>query len=114
MRFGGGRAGLALRSFIIFDAVKSKFVKTKMVAGYVLLIAVCVLAVGYVYRVVVRFGSRQQLRAVADQAQRRQRTLYHLYQAESYGRLIAGYQSYEARYKRELRTVRPASTRCAR
>ena len=38
-RFGGGWAGLALRApFIIFDAVKeSKFVKTKMVAGYVLL-----------------------------------------------------------------------------
>lgn len=34
-------------------------------------------------------------------------TLYHLYQAESYGQLmIAGYKSYEARYKRELRTVR--------
>ena len=59
MRFGGGWAGLALRApFIIFDAVKeSKFVKTKMVAGYVLLIAVCVLAVGYVYRVVVRFSA---------------------------------------------------------
>ena len=35
------------------------------------------------------------------------RTLYHLYQAESYGQLmIAGYASYEARYRRELRTVR--------
>ena len=36
---------------------ESKFVKTKMVAGYVLLIAVCVLAVGYLYRVVVRFSA---------------------------------------------------------
>ena len=35
------------------------------------------------------------------------RTLYHLYQAESYGQLmIAGYASYEARYRQELRTVR--------
>ena len=110
MRFGGGWAGLALRApFIIFDAVKeSKFVKTKMVAGYVLLIAVCVLAVGYVYRVVVRFSapdsSYVQLQTKHSAVSR---ILYHLYQAESYGQLmIAGYQSYEARYKRELRTVR--------
>ena len=59
MRFGDLRTGLALNSpFTIFDAVKeSKFVKAKMVAGYVLLIAVCVLAVGYVYRVAVRFSA---------------------------------------------------------
>ena len=87
---------------------ESKFVKTKIVAGYVILIAVCVLSVGYVYRAVVRFstsdGSYSLLhtkRNVVGQ------TLYHLYQAESYGQLmIAGYKSYEARYKRELRTVR--------
>lgn len=34
---------------------ESKFVKTKIVAGYVILIAVCILSVGYVYREVVRF-----------------------------------------------------------
>ena len=87
---------------------ESKFVKTKIFAGYAILIAVCVLSVGYVYRTVVRFstpdGSYSLLhtkRSVAGQ------TLYHLYQAESYGQLmIAGYQSYESRYKRELRTVR--------
>jgi len=87
---------------------ESKFVKTKIFAGYAILIAVCVLSVGYVYRTVVRFstpdGSYSLLhtkRSVAGQA------LYHLYQAESYGQLmIAGYQSYESRYKRELRTVR--------
>ena len=87
---------------------ESKFVKTKIVAGYVILIAVCVLSVGYVYRAVVRFstsdGSYSLLhtkRNVVGQ------TLYHLYQAESYGQLmIAGYASYEARYRRELRTVR--------
>ena len=95
--------------FTIFGGMKeSKFVKTKIVAGYVILIAVCVLSVGYVYRAVVRFstsdGSYSLLhtkRNVVGQ------TLYHLYQAESYGQLmIAGYKSYEARYKRELRTVR--------
>ncbi|MCD8274915.1 MAG: ATP-binding protein [Alistipes sp.] len=87
---------------------ESKFVKTKIFAGYAILIAVCVLSVGYVYRTVVRFstpdGSYSLLhtkRSVVGQ------TLYHLYQAESYGQLmIAGYQSYESRYKRELRTVR--------
>ena len=36
---------------------ESKFVKTKIVAGYVILIAVCVLSVGYVYRAVVRFST---------------------------------------------------------
>ena len=86
----------------------SKFVKTKIVAGYMLLIAVCILSVGYVYRVVVRFstpdGSYTLLHTKRGAVNR---TLYHLYQAESYGQLmIAGYQSYEARYKRELRTVR--------
>lgn len=35
------------------------------------------------------------------------RTLYHLYQAESYGQMmVAGYRSYEKRYRDELRTVR--------
>ena len=72
---------------------ESKFVKTKIVAGDVILIAVCVLSVGYVYRAVVRFstsdGSYSLLhtkRNVVGQ------TLYHLYQAESYGQLmIAGW-----------------------
>lgn len=87
---------------------ESKFVKTKMVAGYVLLIAVCVLAVGYVYRVVVRFSAPDGSYALLQTRHSAvNRTLYHLYQAESYGQLmIAGYQSYEARYKREMRTVR--------
>ena len=31
---------------------ESKFVKTKIFAGYAILIAVCVLSVGYVYRTV--------------------------------------------------------------
>ena len=79
-----------------------------MVAGYVLLIAVCVLAVGYVYRVVVRFSSPDGSYVLLQTRHSAvNRTLYHLYQAESYGQLmIAGYQSYEARYKREMRTVR--------
>ena len=110
VRFGKVRTGLALHApFTIFDAVKeSKFVKTKMVAGYVLLIAVCVLAVGYVYRVVVRFSAPDSNYVLLQTKHSAvNRTLYHLYQAESYGQLmIAGYQSYEARYKRELRTVR--------
>ncbi|WP_064975094.1 ATP-binding protein [Alistipes provencensis] len=87
---------------------ESKFVKAKMVAGYVLLIAVCVLAVGYVYRVAVRFSAPDSSYTLLQTKRSAvNRTLYHLYQAESYGQLmIAGYQSYEARYKRELRTVR--------
>lgn len=86
---------------------ESKHVKTKIVAGYAILIVVCVLSVGYVYRTVERFsapdGSYRQLHAKRNLVSQ---TLYHLYQAESYGQLmIAGYQSYERRYRRELRTV---------
>lgn len=95
--------------FAIFGTVKeSKFVRTKIVAGYLLLIAVCILSVGYIYRVVVRFStpdvSYSQLQSKRNAVNI---TLYHLYQAESYGQLmLAGYQSYEARYRRELQTVR--------
>lgn len=87
---------------------ESKFVKTKIVAGYVILIAVCVLSVGYVYRAVVRFSTTDGSYALLHTKRNVVgQTLYHLYQAESYGQLmIAGYQSYEARYKRELRKVR--------
>ncbi len=87
---------------------ESKFVKTKIVAGYLLLIAVCILSVGYVYRVAVRFSAPDSSYALLHTKRSAvNRTLYHLYQAESYGQLmIAGYASYEARYRRELRTVR--------
>ena len=87
---------------------ESKFVKTKIVAGYLLLIAVCILSVGYVYRVAVRFSAPDRSYALLHTKRSAvDRTLYHLYQAESYGQLmIAGYASYEARYRRELRTVR--------
>lgn len=95
--------------FVIFDVVKeSKFVKTKIAAGYLILIAVCILAVAYVYRAVMRYSApdgnyellQHKRRAVNE-------VLYHLYQAESYGQLmIAGYQSCEALYRRELRSVR--------
>ena len=87
---------------------ESKFVKTKIVAGYLLLIAVCILSVGYVYRVAVRFSAPDSSYALLHtKCSAVNRTLYHLYQAESYGQLmIAGYASYEARYRRELRTVR--------
>ena len=87
---------------------ESKFVKTKIVAGYLLLIAVCILSLGYIYRVVVRFSAPD---VSYSQLQNKRNavniTLYHLYQAESYGQLmLAGYQSYEERYRKELRTVR--------
>lgn len=87
---------------------ESKFVKTKIVAGYVILIAACVLSVGYVYRAVVRFSTTDGSYALLHTKRNVVgQTLYHLYQAESYGQLmIAGYQSYEVRYKRELRKVR--------
>ena len=104
----GGRlfVGGTLR---IFEGVKeSKFVKTKIVAGYVLLVAVSILAIAYVYRAVVRFSTPDSDYALLHTKRMAvNRTLYHLYQAESYGQLmIAGYSSYENRYRSELRRVR--------
>ncbi len=86
----------------------SKFVKTKIAAGYVIIVVACILSVGYVYRVVTRFSAPDGSYALLQVKRRAvNQTLYHLYQAESFGQLmIAGYQSYEERYRRELRTVR--------
>ena len=87
---------------------ESKFVKTKIVAGYLVLLAVLFFSVSYVYRTVVRVSAEDDAYA---QLQLRHnlvsQTLYRLYQAESYGQLmLAGYQSYERLYRRELNTVR--------
>lgn len=87
---------------------ESRFVKTKIAAGYLILIAVCILSVGYVYRTVVRYSAPDGSYALLQSKRRAvNEVLYHLYQAESYGQLmIAGYQSCEALYRRELRAVR--------
>lgn len=87
---------------------ESKYVKAKIATGYVLLLAVCLAAVGSVYRAAVQSGEGDGtyalLRSKRDVAAK---TLYHLYQAEGYGQLMtAGYRSYEERYRNELRTVR--------
>lgn len=87
---------------------QSENVKAKIAAGYLLLVAVCCAAIGYVWFEVSNLSRpdtyREQLhqrRGIVNQV------LYHLYQAESYGQLMtAGYSSYEPRYKGELRTVR--------
>lgn len=87
---------------------ESRHVKSKIFAGYTILILACMLTVGYVYREVVRFTASNGSYSLL-QAKRRlvNRTLYHLYQAESYGQLmIAGYRSYDNLYRNELRTVR--------
>ena len=96
-------------TFRIFDAVKeSKFVKTKIVAGYVLLAAVSILAIAYVYQALVRLSAPDSDSVLLHTKRTAvNRTLYHLYQAESYGQLmIAGNLSFEARYRAELQTVR--------
>lgn len=86
---------------------ESRYVKTKIAAGYVVLLLLCLAGVVYVYRSAVRpsesDGGYAALRSKRDVAAQ---TLYHLYQAEGYGLLMtAGYRSYEERYRRELRTV---------
>ncbi len=87
---------------------ESKYVKAKIIAGYLLLAAACFAAVGYVYRVAERMATPDS-GYVLSQTKRNavSRTLYHLYQAESYGQMmVAGYRSYEKRYRDELRIVR--------
>lgn len=87
---------------------ESKFIRTKIVAGYVLVAVISTLAMIYVWRqtgtLLQPDDSQTELRlrrGVINQ------TLYHLYEAESYGQmLIAGYASYEERYKHELKLVR--------
>lgn len=86
---------------------ESRHVKSKIVAGYAILIVLCLPAVGYVYRQTERLTTPD---ASYEQLTRKRRTinrtLYHLYQAESCGQLmIAGYRSYDARYRSELQTV---------
>ena len=87
---------------------ESRHVKSKIVAGYAILIALCLPAVGYVYRQTERLTTPDGSFAPYERKRRTiNRTLYHLYQAESYGQLmIAGYRSYDVRYRRELETVR--------
>lgn len=83
--------------------------KAKIAAGYLLLLAACLAAAGYVYRTAVLpagadDGAYAALRSKRDVAAQ---TLYHLYQAEGYAHLMtAGYLSYARRYGDELRTVR--------
>lgn len=87
---------------------QSRHVKAKIAAGYLLIVAVCAASIAYVYRQMNRAWATdttqiqlQMRRNVVGQ------TLYHLYQAESYGQLmLAGYRSYDKRYKDELATVR--------
>lgn len=88
---------------------ESKHVKAKIAAGYLLLLAACLAAVVYVYRMAVLpagadDGAYAELRSKRDVAAQ---TLYHLYQAEGYAQLMtAGYRSYAQRYGDELHTVR--------
>lgn len=87
---------------------ESKFVKTKIVAGYLLLVAAALLAVGYVYRETVRVAAPDDSYALLHLKRNMVgETLYHLYRAESCAQLaIAGYSSYDARYGSEIDSVR--------
>ena len=92
---------------------ESKFVRTKIVVGYVLIALIGLTAMIYVWR---QTGALLEPDHSQQELRRRRRlvnqTLYHLYEAETYGQmLVAGYASYENRYKRELRLVRSASIR---
>ncbi len=87
---------------------ESKFVRTKIVVGYVLIALIGLTAMIYVWR---QTGALLEPDHSQQELRRRRRlvnqTLYHLYEAETYGQmLVAGYASYENRYKRELRLVR--------
>ena len=76
--------------------------------GYVLIALIGLTAMIYVWR---QTGALLEPDHSQQELRRRRRlvnqTLYHLYEAETYGQmLVAGYASYENRYKRELRLVR--------
>ena len=93
---------------IIFEAVKeSKYVKSKIAGGYLLLIIVCILSVGHVYRTVMRLSQPDRaLERLQEKRTAINRILYHLYQAESYGQLaIAGSDAYTLKYRREMSRV---------
>lgn len=87
---------------------ESRFVKTKIAAGYLLLVVVCLLSVGYVYRTTVRFSTPagsyallQTKRSLVSQV------LYHLYRAEGFGQLmLADNPAYEERHRQELLCAR--------
>ena len=87
---------------------ESKFVRTKIVVGYVLIALIGLTAMIYVWRqtgaLLEPDHSQQELRRRRGLVNQ---TLYHLYEAETYGQmLVAGYASYENRYK----TRTPAGT----
>ena len=95
---------------------ESKFVRTKIVVGYVLIALIGLTAMIYVWRqtgaLLEPDHSQQELRRRRGLVNQ---TLYHLYEAETYGQmLVAGYASYENRYKRELRLVRECIEMCIR
>mgnify|MGYP005782435433 FL=1 len=83
-------------------------VKTKIAAGYLLLVILSIFAVGYTYREMKRLSAPDDYEA--ELARRRtliNRVLYDLYQAESYGQLLAaGYVSDGAPYRRGMGEVR--------
>ena len=83
-------------------------VKTKIAAGYLLLVILSIFAVGYTYREMKRLSAPDDYEA--ELARRRtliNRVLYDLYQAESYGQLLAaGYVSDGALYRRGMGEVR--------
>ena len=87
---------------------QSKFVRTKIVLGYVLVALIGAVAMIYVWRqteiLLEPDDTQQQLRARRGVVNE---ILYHLYEAESYGQmLVAGYSSYQDRYTHELGLVR--------
>ena len=74
---------------------ESKFVRTKIVVGYVLIALIGLTAMIYVWR---QTGALLEPDHSQQELRRRRRlvnqTLYHLYEAETYGQmLVAGYAS---------------------
>lgn len=86
---------------------QSTHVKAKIAAGYVLLVAVCIAAIAYIFFEVLNITrSNDDRRMLHYRRNIVNQTLYHLYQAEGYGQMmIAGYKSYEARYTGEMGVV---------
>lgn len=86
---------------------ESRYVKSKIAAGYVLILTVSVVAIWQVFVMatgIASAGDRSQLRSRRNVINR---TLYHLYQAESSAQMmLAGDESYRRTFRSEVAHVR--------
>ncbi|MDE6858269.1 MAG: hybrid sensor histidine kinase/response regulator [Alistipes sp.] len=86
---------------------QSRYVKSKIAAGYILVLAVSVVAIWRVFAMATDIASADDRSQLRSRRNAINRTLYHLYQAESSGQMmLAGDESYRKSFRSELALVR--------